>query len=34
MLDKVYASPTAKSAQNNVINEIKVIIDKLVKKKL
>lgn len=34
MLDKVYASPTAKSAQNNVVNEIKVIIDKLVKKKL
>ncbi len=31
MLDKVYASGTAKMAQNNVINEIKKLIDKRMK---
>lgn len=34
MLDKVYASPTAKMAQNNVIKEIKKEIERLWSKKL
>tara|TARA_R100001015_G_C4592956_1_gene148335 strand:- start:149 stop:679 length:531 start_codon:yes stop_codon:yes gene_type:complete len=33
MLDKVHNSTTAKMAQSNVVNEIKKVIDKLVKKK-
>ena len=33
MLDKVAMSGTAKMAQSNVVNEIKNVIDKLVKKK-
>ena len=33
MLDKVAMSETAKMSQSNVVNEIKNVIDKLVKKK-